>query len=94
MYPVLRIAAHYRPIGQKDKPTMASVSLPKPGTKYGPCKHNCKHIECAQTRRMVKQLCRFCNEAIDYDRQFNTDPDNQDELVHAVCLEEWVIKQR
>ena len=73
---------------------MAAAALPKPGTKYGPCKKACEHRDCAETRRMVAQICHFCNTAIGYDRRFYTDPDNRDQLVHASCLEDAVMAER
>lgn len=73
---------------------MAAATLPKPGSKYGPCKGKCAHIDCAQTRQMSAETCRFCGDMIGYDKRFYTDLDNRDKLVHAVCLEESVEQER
>ena len=71
---------------------MAAVTLPKPGTQYGPCAGDCAHIDCAETRRMVAQVCHFCGVQIGYDVRFYSDPDDPTRaaLVHARCLEDSV----
>ena len=73
---------------------MAAGTLPKPGTEYGPCVPDCQHRDCAETRRMATQLCTICKTPIDYDIRFYVDPDNREELVHAVCLEGVVDAER
>lgn len=62
---------------------MAAGTLPKPGTKLGPCKSKrdgvvkgCSHRDCLTTRRMAEEVCRFCGDMIGYDRRFYTDPQN------------------
>ena len=55
---------------------MAAGTLPKPGSKYGPCLPTCEHIDCAETRRMIAQVCHFCTVAIGYDKRFYIDPDD------------------
>lgn len=69
---------------------MAAIQLPRPGTKYGPCKAACEHSDCAATRNMVARVCRLCGQAIGYATLFYSDPDSPDEsaLVHSVCLHE------
>jgi hypothetical protein len=73
---------------------MAASLLPQPGSKHGPCAAECKHIDCAETRKMAAAICRFCSRMIDYDRRFYTDPDNPNALVHASCLEDSIEKER
>lgn len=78
---------------------MAASTLPKPGTKYGPCGDGCTHRDCGITRRMAGEVCRFCDKAVGYDVRFFTDPKNTRDvrgdspesgpaLVHADCLED------
>jgi hypothetical protein len=63
---------------------MAAGTLPKPGTKYGPCKGDCEHRDCAATRRMAGTACPTCGDKIGYNRRFyETDRG----LEHAYCLE-------
>ena len=49
---------------------MAAGQLSKPGTKYGPCKTDCKHKDCAQTRTMADTPCRICGKTIGYNTLF------------------------
>lgn len=46
---------------------MSAGILAAPGTKYGPCKRPCAHIDCAETRRIAAAPCRRCGEPIGYD---------------------------
>jgi hypothetical protein len=45
---------------------MAMGILAAPGTKVGPCKTKCGHIDCRQTRADAAAQCRFCGKAIGY----------------------------
>lgn len=45
---------------------MAASILPVPGTKLGPCKAKCKHIDCAETRAIAAEPCRFCNKPLGF----------------------------
>lgn len=69
---------------------MASAVLPKPGSRFGPCTTECKHIDCTQTRTDALTLCTFCQTAIGYERHFhrgNTQYANiPGELAHGGCL--------
>ena len=70
---------------------MAAITVPAPGTKYGPCGEPCSHRDCAESRRMAAVVCRFCDESIGYERRFyNEGAPGSYDLVHAVCLEESV----
>lgn len=74
---------------------MAAGSLPKPGTKYGPCKSDCEHRDCAETRHMAAENCGICDTPIGYDVRFYDERGRDGRnLVHAVCLEDEVEQQR
>lgn len=63
---------------------MAAGTLPKPGTKYGPCKGGCQHTDCAATRRMAEATCPNCGKPIGYDTAFYNTDNGQE---HAYCVE-------
>lgn len=65
---------------------MAAGALPKPGTKYGPCKGTCAHTDCAATRAMAERNCVCCADTIGYERLFYREHDGH--LIHAACAEE------
>lgn len=65
---------------------MAAGNLPAPGTKYGPCKGPCDHLDCAATIRMASTPCRICGECIGYGIRFymESEPEVRPRaLVHA-----------
>lgn len=68
---------------------MAAGILSKPGTKHGPCKVQCTHTDCAETRNMAAQSCHFCKKPIGYDRRFYRDAAG---ICHADCLEDYLDK--
>lgn len=68
---------------------MAASRLPKPGSKLGPCRKACKHIDCAQTRAMAARPCAICETPIQYERRFYSHS-GIDELTHAECLEDQI----
>ena len=75
---------------------MAAGSLPEPGTKLGPCKAGCAHLDCEETREMAKTNCRICQKPIGYETRFFQEGSMR-ELVHEECLEnelEKAIKQK
>lgn len=45
---------------------MAAGVLPKPGTKVGPCKGKCGHLDCAETRDRAVSKCLYCQKKIGY----------------------------
>lgn len=51
---------------------MAFATLPKPGSKYGPCETECRHIDCASTRRAAESICPVCQQPIGYDQAYWT----------------------
>lgn len=63
---------------------MAPGSLPRPGTRYGPCRPPCEHTDCAATRRIAEGNCPACGKPIGYDKLFYQ-TDNGYE--HAYCVE-------
>lgn len=64
---------------------MAAARLASPGTDYGPCKKDCKHIDCAETRKQAATHCFRCWMVIGYEVRFYRADDGR--LVHAVCEE-------
>lgn len=66
---------------------MAAISLPIPGSKYGPCVGECHHIDCALTRRDAKSKCTRCGEPIGYDVMFYESGGDPGGFIHATCLE-------
>lgn len=49
---------------------MATGTLPRPGTQYGPCVESCLHIDCAATRAQAESACVHCGKPIGYDVEF------------------------
>lgn len=65
---------------------MAASVIPAPGTKYGPCK-SCKHIDCAESRRMAESICTVCAKPIGYQVRYCRDDDAvEGALAHEGCL--------
>lgn len=64
---------------------MAAGQLSKPGTKYGPCKTTCSHIDCKQTRQMAETPCRICSKRIGYGVLFFQEGSPK-QLVHEECV--------
>lgn len=73
---------------------MASLSLPSPGTEYGPCVPACEHRDCAATRAMAESICRLCNGPIGYGRPCYGDEKAPGGFVHSVCLHEEIDRER
>jgi hypothetical protein len=63
---------------------MAAGILPKPGTKLGPCKAKCQHIDCAETRARATSLCLYCRKPVGYGTPVYF---HGDYTVHAICHE-------
>jgi hypothetical protein len=66
---------------------MAAAHISKPGSVYGPCLDACKHSDCDAWRRMAESTCRLCSRKIGYETRFYQDPQNENAMVHAICLE-------
>jgi hypothetical protein len=75
---------------------MAAGRLPEPGTEFGPCiDPACGHIDCAQTRQMAENLCKYCLKPVGYETRFYLIADMVDDqptktTVHAYCHEEAI----
>jgi hypothetical protein len=66
---------------------MAAGTLPKPGSKVGPCKGTCKHLDCAQTKADAATACRFCAKPIGFEKPFNR-ARFDGSLAHESCMYE------
>lgn len=73
----------------------SNPGIQKPGKKFGPCKGQCSHKDCSQSRSIATIcVCRLCNKVIGWEAPFYMDPDaaplTLDDLryVHADCLED------
>ena len=62
---------------------MAWMKFATPGSKYGPCKGNCSHRDCADTRNLAAGFCVLCEKKIGYGKRVTGIP-----LVHSVCAED------
>jgi hypothetical protein len=69
---------------------MAAAILPRPGAPTGPCKQDCNHKDCAETRHMAAELCTHCHHPIGFGVRFYRDDDH---LVHALCFEQAVERE-
>jgi len=75
---------------------MAAGYLPETGSEFGPCADACEHSDCAQTKRMLLTVCRWCDLAIGYRAFYNDTPDGEpawSRMVHAVCHEETLDRE-
>lgn len=66
---------------------MASITVPAPGTKYGPCVGDCKHVDCIQHREDSHLRCLVCHSEIGYDNPYMKAPSLPmiNDVVHASC---------
>ena len=69
---------------------MASLKLPAPGTRLGPCLDDCTHPECAADRRLAAHACPLCAEPIGYERRFGFDIIYPGQWVHEACLSAYL----
>jgi hypothetical protein len=72
---------------------MAAGRLPKPGTEFGPCVEDCKHLDCASTRSMSATICKYCKKPIGYAVRFYQ-ANSWKELFHADCHEDKIEADR
>lgn len=65
---------------------MAAISLPEPGSEYGPCDRDadCQHIDCVATRDAAAEACQICGKPIGYNTRYYSGPK------HARCLEDQI----
>lgn len=68
---------------------MAAGTLPKPGTKFGPCVGECVHRDCAATRAQASAIRAHCDTAIGYETRFYEvfRDEREFDLAHASCVE-------
>jgi hypothetical protein len=71
---------------------VAASRIPRPGTKYGPCKEACAHIDCKAQREEAKTNCEFCHSAIGFGREFYYL--SADDLAHAECYERHIEEEQ
>jgi hypothetical protein len=64
---------------------MAAGILAAPGTKVGPCRGKCQHIDCNETRERAESRCIYCREKVGYRVRVYQ---HGDYTVHARCHEE------
>lgn len=71
---------------------MAAGTIQKPGSKFGPCKKACEHIDCAASRNIAKAACVYCSKPIGYVtayyREAWVESEERYNFSHAVCGEE------
>ena len=72
---------------------MAAGTLPKPGTKYGPCLTRCEHLDCARTRTELASLCPLCHQPIADKPYYRMDAAGK-VLSHALCVETAAAEER
>jgi len=63
---------------------MAWGILAKPGSKHGPCKGTCAHVDCAANRKTAEALCPDCGKSIGWNTPFVY---YQGKPWHNSCLE-------
>ena len=63
---------------------MAAISIPAPGTKYGPCEKDCDHPDCAANRKDAALVCVLCGKPIGYDKDCYLSGEHTP--CHAVCI--------
>lgn len=74
---------------------MAAGTIPREGTKYGPCAEPCQHRDCAATRADAAAPCAICTKPIGYEIRFYRDSDNSGVwLTHADCAEDQAERER
>ena len=70
---------------------MAAGSVPKAGSKKGPCVETCGHRDCAEQRSIALAICPHCAESIGYETAFyNIDGYG---YAHALCEEQAVERE-
>lgn len=65
----------------------ATLRLPAPGTKLGPCLVPCDHVDCHGVRQMAAVECMTCAEPIGFDRP-TIQHGNWASLEHLSCAVE------
>ena len=62
---------------------MGWLTLPKPGSEYGPCVEPCVHRDCAATRNDAGKICEHCGQKIGFDVPYYSTEGGK--IVHAKC---------
>lgn len=44
--------------------------ISKPGSKFGPCKDPCDHLDCKDNRDMINSECELCKKKLEYEEKF------------------------
>jgi len=76
---------------------MAVGYLPEIGSEHGPCANDCEHTDCAETKRLLLMVCRWCDLAIGYRGFFNDSLEGHpawSRIVHASCHEDSLAHAR
>ena len=74
---------------------MAAGALAPPGSEAGPCADPCPHFDCKLSRADAAAPCRICSAPIGYETRIYLAPEAIGrQLVHAVCLEAQVEKEK
>ena len=60
-----------------------AVVVSPPGTKYGPCKEPCNHVDCAASRGQASALCVYCGKPIGYASAWITEQNRS--VAHWTC---------
>ncbi len=69
---------------------MPIITLPKPGTKDGPCAGDCNHDECIDARNKANTECYLCNEKIGYDSNFFITDKG---FCHEICYKKQLLRE-
>lgn len=68
---ILGMGAH-RGAAPQGEALMAWAILNRAGTKFGPCRGYCGHVDCNETRRLAGQGCPGCRKVIGYGKPYTT----------------------
>lgn len=63
---------------------MVYITLPMPGTEYGPCATACRHRDCEATRQQARQKCELCGLELGYEIPLASDTEGK--LAHLDCV--------
>lgn len=70
---------------------MAYGILPAPGTKLGPCRDACHHVDCGWTRLYAGVVCRYCRKPIGYGTAYYRIGGATADLIHEACSDQHVV---
>ena len=74
---------------------MGWITIPAIGTKLGPCKEPCEHLDCMDNRNMANTPCEYCTQPIGYHTPFYQvdKEDGSKGLVHYICIEKYYERE-